>query len=281
MGERTIISLDYAIKYLLRDKANFDILEGFLSELLERKVTVIDVLESESNKNDPDRKINRIDLKARIDNREMAIFEVQFSDKADFLGKVLYNACKAVVEQVAVGGNYNIKKLYMINIIYFDIGADREYLLAGKLEGFKGLRFGEEIPFAQIDELAPPGSLKEDIHPEYYLILPKNFDEKIRGRFDEWIYTLKKSAVKEEFTAAGLKEASVKLDILKMSPADKKAYEAFLEDTADLNSMIRTAERKGMKEGIAQIAKIMKDNNEPMAKIVTFTGLSVDEITQL
>jgi hypothetical protein len=49
MGERTIISFDYAIKTVLRDKANFDILEGFLSELLNQKVTILDILESESN----------------------------------------------------------------------------------------------------------------------------------------------------------------------------------------------------------------------------------------
>ena len=38
--ERTIISFEYAIKYILRDKANFDILSGFLSELLKRQVSV-------------------------------------------------------------------------------------------------------------------------------------------------------------------------------------------------------------------------------------------------
>ena len=289
MSERTIISFDYAIKYLLRDKANFDILEGFLSELLGRQVVVLDILESEGNKSGPDGKINRIDLKARIDDREMAIFEVQFSDKADFLGKVLYNACKAVVEQVSAGGSYNIKKLYMINIVYFDIGVDREYLLTGKIEGFKGLRFGEMIPFAQVDELSPPGSLKKDIHPEYYLILPNKFDEHIRYKFDEWIYALKKSSVKEDFTAAGLKEAGVKLDILKMSAAEKKTYERYLEDMADLNSMIRTAEMKGRAEGreegkaegVVAIVRAMKAENMDINTISRMTGLHADEIARL
>ena len=47
--ERTIISFDYAIKYLLRDKANFDILSGFLTELLKRQVSVQEILESQAN----------------------------------------------------------------------------------------------------------------------------------------------------------------------------------------------------------------------------------------
>ena len=33
--KRPIISFEYAIKDILRDKANFDILSGFLSELIE------------------------------------------------------------------------------------------------------------------------------------------------------------------------------------------------------------------------------------------------------
>jgi len=49
MPDRTIISFDYAIKRILRDKANFNILGGFLTELLGRKVTVLSILESEGN----------------------------------------------------------------------------------------------------------------------------------------------------------------------------------------------------------------------------------------
>jgi len=48
--ERTIISFDYAIKNILRDKANFDVLSGFLTELLNKQVVVQEILESEGNK---------------------------------------------------------------------------------------------------------------------------------------------------------------------------------------------------------------------------------------
>jgi hypothetical protein len=47
----------------LRSKANFGILEGFLSELLKEDVTILDVLESESNKDYKNDKFNRVDLK--------------------------------------------------------------------------------------------------------------------------------------------------------------------------------------------------------------------------
>lgn len=47
---RTYVSFDWAIKKILRDKANFAILEGFLSELLLIDVKIQEILESEANK---------------------------------------------------------------------------------------------------------------------------------------------------------------------------------------------------------------------------------------
>ena len=43
---RKLISFDWAIKKILRSKANFAVLEGFLSELLFDDITIKEVLES-------------------------------------------------------------------------------------------------------------------------------------------------------------------------------------------------------------------------------------------
>ena len=63
--ERTIISFDYAIKDILRDKANFDVLSGFLTELLEKPVHVQEILESEGGAKSKDDKINHLDLRPK------------------------------------------------------------------------------------------------------------------------------------------------------------------------------------------------------------------------
>jgi hypothetical protein len=57
-----LVRFDWAIKYLLRHKANFDILEGFLSELLKTPIQIERIIESESNKNHAEDKSNRVDL---------------------------------------------------------------------------------------------------------------------------------------------------------------------------------------------------------------------------
>ena len=66
MSTRKLVRFDWAIKYILRNKANFDVLEGFLSNLLKEKITVEEILESESNQEAKDRKFNRVDLKSSL-----------------------------------------------------------------------------------------------------------------------------------------------------------------------------------------------------------------------
>jgi hypothetical protein len=63
MGEKKLIRFDWALKYILRNKANFDVLEGFLSNLLKETTTINHIIESESNQEAENCKFNRVDLK--------------------------------------------------------------------------------------------------------------------------------------------------------------------------------------------------------------------------
>ena len=58
------IRFDWAMKRLLRNKANFGVLEGLLTTLLDEKITISQLLESESNQEDEFDKYNRVDLLA-------------------------------------------------------------------------------------------------------------------------------------------------------------------------------------------------------------------------
>jgi len=281
--ERTIISFDYAIKDILRDKANFDILSGFLTELLCKPVSVQEILESEGNPGKPDGKTNRLDLKAKIDNDEIAVFEIQYKDQIDFIGNVLFNACKAVVEQVATGNPFDIKKVYSINIAYDAMGAKKEYFFKASLTEFKGVHLDETIPFAQ--NLDPLSDIRRDIHPEYFLILPNKFKGEIKTKFDEWVYVLKNSSVKSDFTAAGVQAAGEKLDVLKMTPEARAKYEREKQDLMNLKTQFLTAEINAKKEGRAEreieIAQKLLIKGMSIQDVSDATGLSIEQITEI
>lgn len=50
---------------MLRDKANFAVLEGLLTVLLEEPIHILEILESEGNQQSEDDKFNRVDIKAK------------------------------------------------------------------------------------------------------------------------------------------------------------------------------------------------------------------------
>ena len=311
--ERPIISFDYAIKDILRDKANFDILSCFLSELLEKPVTVQEVLESEGNtsrtttvagKSGKTRKVkntgkvSRLDLKAKIDDGEIAIFEIQYFDMVDFMGKILFNTCKAVVEQLSTWQKYNVKKVYSINISWYGLDTEDEYVFAANLTEFKGIHFDEVIPFSQ--NLDPNSNVPKDIHPEYFMILPRNFlteEERKRknkdfvpkkptkAKFDEWVYVLKHSAVKSEFTAKGTQEAGEKLNLLNMTPEERAFYEADKIAMGIQKSQLQTAELKGEKRGRkeATVDVVIRGHNmgHSIDTIAEFTELSTEQIIKI
>ena len=96
MNKRTYISFDWALKRLLRDKANFDVLEGFLSTLLNSEIKIHRLLESEGNKNREDSKYNRVDLLAENEAGELLLIEVQGEPEFAYFQRMLFGASKLV-----------------------------------------------------------------------------------------------------------------------------------------------------------------------------------------
>src|SRR5215469_15253880 len=98
MKTRSLISFDWAMKRLLRQKANFEVLEGFLSELLCRKIIIKNIGESEGNMTDEDDKSNRVDILVEADDNELYIIELQYDSIAEYFHRMLYGVSKAITD---------------------------------------------------------------------------------------------------------------------------------------------------------------------------------------
>ena len=107
MSSRKLISFDWAMKRLLRSKANFEILEGFLSELTREDITILEVLESESNKENKVDKFNRVDLKVKNEKNEIIIIEVQYERELDYLQRILYGTSRLITEHIEESEPYS------------------------------------------------------------------------------------------------------------------------------------------------------------------------------
>jgi predicted transposase/invertase (TIGR01784 family) len=120
---RTYVSFDWALKRILRDKANFCVLEGFLSELLHDDITIIELLDSEANKEHSRDKFNRVDLLVKTGKDERIIIEVQNDFLCDYFQRMSYGTAKVLTENMSTKLEYReVKRIISVSVVYFDLG---------------------------------------------------------------------------------------------------------------------------------------------------------------
>jgi len=286
-----LVRFDWAIKYLLRNKANFDILEGFLSELLKTPIQIEQVLESESNKNHKNDKFNRVDLLVKTAEGKHIIIEVQCSNQWDYMSRILYGASKVVCEHLRQGNSYRaIAKVISVSIVFFNLGEGKDYLYKGTTT-FKGLHYHDILGLNDKEQAAYGGfggdqgdQSPEKIFPEYYLIKVTKFQERVRDKIDEWVYFLKHGEIKKKFAAQGIQSAAEKLDVLKLSESDRRAYERYregLHDDASFAEMIEITERKAELKVKQRFARKLLAKELPMKEIAELTELPLEAVRKL
>nr|WP_255494558.1 Rpn family recombination-promoting nuclease/putative transposase [Sulfurovum sp. bin170] len=269
------------MKKILRQKANFGILEGFLTELLKFDVKIEEILESEANQETEDDKFNRVDLLAKNENGELILIEVQHSSQIDYFNRMLYGSSKLITEYIKKGDGYvEVKKVYSVNIVYFELGQGRDYIYHGKTK-FKGLH--------EPDEVLNPSQNKKDkfsidriyeIYPEYFVIRVNQFNNIAKNSLDEWIYFLKNEEIKDKFKAKGLDEAKKTLDVMKLGDRARAVYNRKQENKMYKASLLYTAKIEGEKKAKIEIAKNLLDVLD-IATISLKTGLMIEEIEKL
>ncbi len=286
---KKLIRFDWAVKKLLRNKTNFVVLEGFLSELLFDTIKIDSILESEGNQQNEEDKYNRVDILTQNSKNELVIIEIQNTYEIDYFHRMAYGASKALTENLALGQSYlDIKKVISINIVYFDLGQGKDYIYRGKTT-FEGLHEKDSLQLSNTQKQTFMKQNVADIFPEYYLIKVNQFNDIAKDTLDEWIYFFKNSEVKDSFKAKGLAEAKEALDEMRLNKEQQYGYNRYLDSLhvkasealsvrIEAEEMVRKDENQ---KKAVEMAKIMLVNNEPKNKIALYTGLTVEHIEQL
>ncbi|WP_089725011.1 PD-(D/E)XK nuclease family transposase [Candidatus Thiosymbion oneisti] len=375
-----IVTFDWVIKTILRDKANFDVLEGFLTALFGRAVVILDMLESESNRQDDRDKYNRVDLLAKTEDGERIIVEVQYLSEMAYLKRLTYgtgstplhlilrsqrgekrpdarrasagiagpisssrnNAAgrfsprpegapqtrqgsvtalgnresyslravpclgafggalrmqnkvkrgtRTMVETLKLGEPYaNLKKVYSISLLYFDVTEDGDdYIYHGKTE-FTGLHTHHPVTLKKSLVGEPVRIGETNIFPEYYLIPLKRFTDVVRDDLDQWVYAFKNNEVLDEFTAPGIGALKEKFDYLRMDERERRRFDKHIDYVRSEWGMIEDARQDGLEVGLARgreeerriLVKSLYDNGIAIETIATSVGLSEPAIRRL
>ena len=283
------IRFDWAIKRLLRQKANFGVLEGFLTVFLNEPIKIVDILESEGNQQQANDKFNRVDIKAKNHKGEIIIVEIQNTSELYYLERVLYGVAKAITEHINLGNTYKeVKKVYSISILYFDLGKGSDYIYVGQ-NSFVGLHTQDHLIISTKEKDTIVRKSPSEIFPTYILVRVNEFNKVAKSPLEEWVEYLKNGVISPDTQAPGLQEAREKLKYYSMSDAERYAYDEHINAIMIQNDVLGNARLEGMEEGRAEgraeeknnIARKMLANGLSIEQIALITGLTEQEIKGL
>ena len=289
-----LIRFDWAIKNIFKKNQHLEILQSFLSDLLQKKIASIRLCDTESTKESSTDKSNRVDVHVVTDQDEEILIEVQAYPERDYYSRIVYATSKIITSHMHQGDSYyKIPKIISINICYFNLGEGQDYIYKGTTN-FTGINCGDTLGLNRSEKkiyLTKADSISE-IYPEYYIIKINKFQEEVKAPIDEWIYFFKTEKIKETFHSDGLKKAAEKLNYLKLSKAAQREYQTFMENLSLERSYARSKEvdlevakdegrAEGRAEGKIEIAKKMIEEGVSLDLVSIFTGLRLEELDDL
>lgn len=292
------IRFDWAMKRLLRNKANFGVLEGLLTTLLDEKITISQLLESESNQEDEFDKYNRVDLLALDSKGELILIEVQNNNEYAYFQRMLFGVSKLVTEYINRGEGYeNVRKVYSVNIVYFSLGHGKDIVYHGKTE-FRGIHENDILELTPFQRQTFKVDAVSQLYPEYYILKVNDFNKVAKTPLEEWIYSLNTGEIPETAHAPGLAEVRERLKVDGMTKGEREAYYRHLDNIVILRNNIYTERAEGRAEGrmegraegrmegraegehakALEIAHRLKAMGLSVDVIIGATGLSAEEI---
>ena len=283
--KQNYIRFYWAMKRLLRNKDNFAILEGLLTTLLNEKIVICRLLESESSQEDAYDKYNRVDILAENSKGELILIEIQNNTEYAYFQRILFGTSQLVTEYINRGeGDEKVRKVYCINIVYFSLGKGKDTIYHGKTE-FRGIHNGDLLELSPFQKQTFKVDAGSQLYPEYYILKVNDFNQVATTPLEEWIYYLNTGEIPETATAPGLHEARERLQIDQMSKGEQDAYYRHLDNIVILRDNILTERAEGRAEGeqnaLRKTAKAMKQKGLSIQDISEITGLPCEEIDQL
>ncbi|HIT14857.1 MAG TPA: PD-(D/E)XK nuclease family transposase, partial [Candidatus Avimuribaculum pullicola] len=215
-------------------------------------------------------------------NRELSYFH-----------RMLYGVSKTVSEYINLGEDYDkVRKVYSINIVYFELGQGKDYVYHGRNE-FRGIHDGDLLQLSRRQQEIFKCKYASDIFPEYYVLKVNDFNKVAKTPLDEWMCFLKTGRIEATATAQGLPEARERLRVDSMPEAERRAYIRGVEAEVYQRSVLfsswddgrqeglKEGKKEGKKEATIEMARNLKQLGVPIETIIKSSGLTEAEIAQL
>lgn len=239
---------------------------GFPVRTPKQDLRITEILESSNNKENETDKYNIVDILVKNSKDELLLIEVQNTKEIDYFHRMNYGQAKFLAEHISSGANYDrIKKVYSINIVYFDLGQGKDYVYKGTTN-FIGMHQNDTLELNEAQKNAYPIKEIADIFTTYYLLKVNTFDDIAIDSLDEWIYFLKNSVIKDEFRAKGLEEAKEILREVNMTQSEKIEYDRYIKSNRITHGELKTAKIEGQTEIKKKLLPIIEKERKAKEK---------------
>ena len=271
---------DFAFKKIFGSETSRDILISFLNAILgldhPHRIQEVDILDPYLAPKIKGVKDTYLDVRVRDENARSYIIEMQVLNVAGFEKRILYNACKAYVNQIGRGEHYTeLCEVIAITITDFIMFEE----LAGVQNRFR-MR-AEENP--------------EIYHGDLELVfveLPKfgKREEALESVCDKWLFFLKTAGdlsaiplkLSEEQAIVHAFEIANKAGLTEEELEDQERREIFIQDQ---RGALQLAESRGLElgrlDGRLEVARRLLEKGMPGAEVAEIAGVSPEALLEL
>jgi predicted transposase/invertase (TIGR01784 family) len=272
------VTNDIAFRKIFGDENKKEVLISFLNAVLDfeegKKIEDVNILNPYQLPKLSGGKSTIVDVKAKDQNGNYFIVEMQVAEAEDFEKRVLYYTSQSYTDQINRGDAYNtLNPTYFIGILEFNVSQNPNYISRHRvLDVETGENIIQDIEFNFIEL------------PKFN----KNVSE-LNSIIDQWVYFIKNAEnlnfIPENIEDEGLKSAFKTADQHSWSKQELDDYNKIFIREADDKGKITLAEKrgeqKGKMEGKIETAKNLKLLGISTEIISQSTGLTIQEIENL
>ena len=294
---------DYLFKLLLGSEENKDCLQDFLECVLDMPIgmiTDLELLDKELSKDEITDKTGILDVKLRLKDGTTIDIEIQNSWSSEFIPRTLFYWSKMYIEGFKEGEPYtSLTRCITINLVSQGFKLNRAVHSAYSIQeqnSHQSLTDLLEIHFLNLT------AVKE---AEIQQSITTNKQEKLIN----WLRFIetddKEVRAMLATTSPILQMLNEKIDVLSLSPKERKLYESRMKLKSDIATIsevqfkagaewglaegkslgLAEGEARGKAEGTHQAkletARLMLQRNYPQAEICLMTGLTQEEVAGL
>ena len=287
MNNTLTLRNDYLFKLLLGSEENKACLQDFLECVLDMQsgtIADLELLDKELDKDTVNDKTGILDVKLRLKNGTTIDIEIQNSWSAEFIPRTLFYWAKMYTEGFKEGEAYtDLTKCITINLVSqgFKLNSQVHSVYSiFEQETHQRLTDLLEIHFLNLSAAQKMDIQTAPIEKQQKLINWLQFintdDREIRNML--------------AMTSPILQMLNEQIDVLTLSPVERKLYESRMKLKSDIATISETQFSAGVERGKSlglaegsrqkalETARILKQFGDSITKIVQVTGLSKEEI---